>query len=137
MTPFRAGALVVSVIGFSSLACATKPVPSSPKVTEAAADVVLYDGLPLPPYRKIRKLQTASCGYQLGRDPRLAAARDELRVEAARVGGNAVGNIMCHVESGPPHSPCWKIAVCTGEAECASSATNHRVRATCRLATRK
>ena len=127
----------MSVIVFSSLACATKPVPSSPKVTEAAADVVLYDGLPLPPYRKIRKLRTAACGYQLGRDPRLAAARDNLRVEAARVGGNAVGNIMCHLESGPPHSPCWKIAVCSGEAECASSTTNHRVRATCRLAARK
>jgi len=126
-------AIVVS----SPAACAIRPVPVRPQAREAAADVVLYDGLPLPPYRKIRDLRIVSCTRQLGQDPDLAATREALRIEAARVGGNAVGNIMCHRAAAPAHSACWKIAECTGEADCASSATNQRVRATCRASARR
>jgi hypothetical protein len=138
MLRFRPSAWVLSAIAMSSLAtCAIKPVPPSPRVGEAAADVVLYDGLPRAPYRKIRALRTVSCARQLGREPDLAATREALRVEAARAGANAVGNIMCHNESAPAGSACWKIAACTGEAECASSATNHRVRASCPATARR
>ena len=138
MFRFRLHAWVLSAIAMSSRAtCAIKPVPAPPRVGEAATDVALYDGLPLPPYRRIRDVKTFSCARQLGREPDLAAARNALRVEAARAGGNAVGKIMCHNESAPARSACWKIAACTGEAECASSATNHRLRASCPAAARR
>jgi len=136
-TRLHPGLWLLSAIILASATCATKPVPASPQVREAAADVVLYDGLPLPPYRKIRDVRTVSCARQLGRDPNLGTAREALRGEGARAGGNAVGNIMCHNEVGPAHSACWKIATCTGEAECVSSATNQRVRATCRVTKRR
>ena len=126
-------AIVVS----SSATCAIKSAPTPVKVREAAADVLLYDGLPLPPIRRIRDLRTVSCARQLGRDPDIAVTRDALRIEAARVGGNAVENIMCHIERGPAYSACWKIAACSGEAVCASSVTNHRVQATCRATARR
>jgi hypothetical protein len=137
MIRFRVHFWALSAIVLSSAAtCAVKPVPASPRINGGVADVVLYDGLPLPPFRKIRDLRTVSCARELGQDPDLTAARNALRIEAARVGGNAVGNIMCHPENGPPHSACWKIAECTGEAECASPVTNHIVQATCRVTRR-
>ncbi len=121
----------------SLVSCAAKPVAVTPPVKPDAAHVVLYDGLPLPPYRKIREIRTVACARELGRDPNVAAARDQLRVEAARLGGNAVGNIMCHSESARAGSRCWKIAQCTGEVDCASSATNRRVAPTCRATPRR
>ena len=137
MFRLRAHAWIPAAAAFLSLACAAKPVAVSPPVRPASAHVVLYDGLPLPPYRKIREVRTVACARQLGRKPDLAAARDQLRVEAARLGGNAVGNIMCHHESARLGSPCWKIAQCTGEVECASSATNRRVSQTCQATARR
>lgn len=138
MPRFRAHLWAVLALALPSLAtCATKPVPASLPVKPASAEIALFDGLPLPPYRKIREVRTTSCAFQLGREPDLAAARDRLRVEAVRAGGNAVGNIMCHKDPGPAHSACWKIAECTGEIDCASSATNSRVRGTCRAAARR
>ena len=137
MTRFRAHLWALSALALSSVAtCATKPVAAAPPVKPAAAEIALFDGLPLKPYRKIREVRTTSCASQLGREPNLAAARDRLRVEAVRAGGNAVGNVMCHIDPGPAHSACWKIGECTGEVECASSATNSRVRGTCRGAAR-
>jgi hypothetical protein len=138
MIRFRVPVWVLSaIVLLSPASCAIKPVPAPPTVRAAAGDVVLYDGLPLPPFRTIRRVRTVTCARQLGRDPDLAATRSALRIEAARAGGNAVGNIMCHHGSGPAHSPCWKIAECTGEVECASSATNHRVQATCHATARR
>lgn len=126
-----------AVAALSLASCAAKPGAVSAPVKPAASDVVLYDGLPLPPYRKIRQVRTMACARELGREPNLAAARDSLRGEAVRLGGNAVGNIMCHNESAPAGSPCWKIAQCTGEVDCASSATNSRVEPTCHVAGRR
>ena len=138
MIRFRARQWVGAAAAFLSLAsCAAKPIPVSTPGRPTASQVVLYDGLPLPPYRKIRQIQTMACARELGRDPDLTAARDRLRGEAVRLGGNAVGNIMCHNENAPAGSPCWKIAQCSGEVDCASSATNRRVEPTCRVTARR
>jgi len=126
----------IAVALSAAAACAAQPRAVSPPIQPRSAHVVLFDGLPLAPYRKIREVRTVACARELGRDPNIAAARDQLRVEAARRGGNAVGNVMCHYESGPAGSSCWKVAQCAGEVDCASNETNTSVRPTCRVTAR-
>lgn len=110
------------------LGCAT--APPSPAVRHAAVKVALIDGMPMPPFRKIRQVQAVSCSDQLGQAPVMADAREGLRVEAARVGGNAVGNIICDLELAK-HGSCWEIARCTGDASCVSSSTNPQIKERC------
>jgi hypothetical protein len=108
------------------LSCATgaKPQPSAARVT-------LIDGPPFPPSRKIRTVEATDCASTLGQAPQIATAREALRRKAIRYGGNVVGNIMCDVELGPPHSDCWEIARCTGDVACASRSGNPEVDAIC------
>jgi hypothetical protein len=113
---------------FGCLGCATGP--PSPAVRHAAVKVALIDGMPMPPFRKIREVQAVSCSDQLGRSPVMADAREGLKVEAARVGGNAVGNIICDVELAK-HGACWEIARCTGDASCVASSTNPQIKERC------
>jgi len=114
-------------------ACGTKPAPGTRPLRPAASSIVVFDGLPLAPYRKIREVETTSCARELGREPEISDARAQLRVEAARLGGNAVANVMCHAQPARPRSPCWKIALCTAEIDCASPLTNHHVDDVCRV----
>jgi hypothetical protein len=113
------------------LACATGAKRSPPAVARVAADVTLIDGPPFPPSRKIREVETIDCATALGQAPEIGRAREALRRQAVRYGGNLVGNIMCDVELGPPRSACWEIARCTGDVACASSSGNPEVRARC------
>ena len=114
---------------FWCLGCATGP--PSPAVRHAAVKVALIDGMPMPPFRKIREVQAVSCADHFGHVPVMADARDGLRVEAARVGGNAVGNIICDIELAGAHAGCWEIARCTGDASCVSSSTNPQIKERC------
>ena len=131
MRGFRVPICLVVLLASLLAACGTKSVPAAHRLRPSS--VAMFDGLPLPPYRKIRQIQTTSCAYELGREPKVAEAQDQLRLEAARLGGNAIANVMCHPEPARPYSPCWKVARCTAEVACASSETNHRVDGTCSI----
>jgi hypothetical protein len=81
----------------------------------SVAQVKLLDGRPLTPRRSIREVQTFACARDAASEPDILAARADLRSEAARLGGDVVGNIMCHVEDARRHPDCWRVARCTGD----------------------
>ena len=122
---------VLALLAASFFACATGSTSTSPSATRTATDVTLVDGPPFPPSRRIRQVETTDCASTLGQAPEIAKAREALRRQAIRYAGNVVGNIMCDVEIGPPHSDCWEIARCTGDVECASRTTNPWIHARC------
>jgi hypothetical protein len=109
--------LLAVVLSLAACATAPAPAPISPELARASIRVQLMDGRPLTPHRRIREVQGLSCAREVATDPDRRAARERLRVEAARLGGDVVGNIMCQEEDGAPsHRDCWKIARCTGDA---------------------
>jgi hypothetical protein len=111
--------LLVPTVALLLAACATAPAtaPLSPDLARAAARVRLMDGRPVTAQRRIRQVQAYSCALDLATEPDRREARERLRVEGARAGGDVVGNIMCDEESGAPaHRECWKVARCTGDA---------------------
>jgi hypothetical protein len=114
-----------------AFACATGPKRSSPSVARVAEDVTLLDGSPFPPSRKLGEVETTDCSTTLGQAPEIARAREALKRQAVRYGGNLVGNIMCDIELGPAHSDCWEVARCTGDVSCASASSNPKVRRRC------
>ncbi|HVU49138.1 MAG TPA: hypothetical protein VHL80_00530 [Polyangia bacterium] len=126
-----AAALAALLVASLPLACATGSRSTSPSAKRAAADVALVDGPPFRPSRRIRQVETVDCASTLGEAPEIARAREALKRQAIRYGGNVVGNIMCDVEIGPPHSDCWEIARCTGDVECASTSANPWLRTRC------
>jgi hypothetical protein len=124
---FLAALLVCAAAG-----CGTGRARLTPAVRQEAVHVALIDGVPMPPYRKLGAIETIACARTLGEEPDREAALSDLKVEAARLGGNAAGNIMCSEESAGSHRDCWKIVRCTAEADCASRARNPRVDGRCR-----
>ena len=125
-----------AMLGLLFVGCASSPPPASPQLRCAAAEVLLLDGPPVPPHRKLRQVETIACARELAEAPDMAAARQQLKIEGARAGANAVGNIMCHEEDAGAARDCWKIARCTGDAYCASRASNWQVVTDCDLGRR-
>jgi hypothetical protein len=110
--------LLALAVFLATAACGTAPPPPvSPELARASARVQLMDGRPTAPHRRIRQVRSYSCAREIATDPDRRAARERLRVEGARAGGDVVGNIMCQEEDGAPaHRECWKVALCTGDA---------------------
>lgn len=103
---------------FSILAlcsCATTPV-MSPELRRAASTVRLIDGAPPPGFQMVGEVQALSCARQAGSDPDMAAAKEQLKVEAARRGGTAVASIACQEEGASLSDNCWKAIRCAGDA---------------------
>jgi len=100
-------------LGLLSGACATSRDPAAAR--ERRAQVQLLDGRPLTSRQSIREVQTFACTRDAASELDLAGARDELRIEAARLGGDVVGNIACHEQDPRQHPDCWKVGRCTGD----------------------
>jgi len=96
-------------------ACATSP-PMSAEQRRAAASVRLLDGAPPPGHQLLGEVQGLSCVRQAGSSPDMNAAREELKVGAARLGGNAVASIVCREEGTSLADNCWKAIRCVGDA---------------------
>ena len=96
-------------------ACAPRPAPVTPGVRRAAVQVTLLEGPPIPPRRKVAKVQSQSCARSIGEALDFYETREGLKVEAARYGGNVVGSTMCDEEDPLPHPDCWRFLRCTGE----------------------
>ena len=99
-------------LGLMSGACATVRAPPA---RERPPEVRLLDGPPLTPRRHIREVQTFACTRDAASELDLISARDDLRIEAARLGGDVVGNIMCHEVDARHHPDCWKVGRCSGD----------------------
>jgi hypothetical protein len=103
---------IALALGLLSGACATSRVPAA---HERSAQVRLLDGRPLTSRRSIREVQTFACTRDAASELDLVAARYELRIEAARLGGDVVGNIACHEQDARHHPDCWRVGRCTGD----------------------
>jgi len=95
--------------------CATTPA-MSPELRRAAATVRLIDGAPPPGFQMVGEVQGLSCARQGGTNPDMAAAREQLKVEAARRGATAVASIACQEEGASLSDNCWKSIRCAGDA---------------------
>lgn len=99
-------------LGLSPGGCATHR--ASP-VRLRSAQVQLLDGRPLTNRQSIRQIQTFACTRDAASEPDVALARNDLRIEAARLGGDVVGNIGCHEADSRHHPDCWRVARCMGD----------------------
>lgn len=99
--------------------CATQT--SNPALRRKAATVslILPDTKGIDGNRKydiISEVEGVSCGRQLGSDPSLDAAREMLRIEAAKFDADAVLNIACEETGVSWTHNCWKTIECRGDA---------------------
>jgi len=108
--------LVLLLLLSSVAACASAPV-IPPELRRSAGAVVLLDGPPPVGFRLIQQVEGLSCEKNLyGGGPSMAAARESLKLEAARRGGTVVGNIFCREEGTSFGDNCWKSFHCSGDA---------------------
>ena len=106
------GLALALALALSPGGCATG---RASRTRERSARVELLYGRPLTPRSRIREIETFACTLDAASEPDPSVARDDLRLEAARVGGDVVGNVACH-EADPRHHPdCWRVARCTGD----------------------
>jgi hypothetical protein len=97
-------------------ACASAP-PIAPDLRRRASAVVLVDGPPPPGFQAIAQVQGIDCQKNLyGGEPSFTAAREQLRLEAARRGATAVASILCQKEAVSWGDNCWKSVRCLGDA---------------------
>lgn len=64
----------------------------------------------------IREVSGLSCAVQAGASPSMDAAREDLRVEAAKAGADALSAVICREGDVDLGSNCWKTIRCTGDA---------------------
>jgi len=88
----------------------------SPEERRAAAAIKLIEGAPPPEFEIIKEVEGLSCAVQSGSSPDMNAAREEMKVEAARVGGNAIASVVCQEGGVLWSSNCWKHIRCVGDA---------------------
>src|SRR4051794_21577606 len=97
-----------------STACASAQV--TPELRRSAALVKLVDGAPPPEFKPFGEVQALSCARKRGASPDTAAAKEQLKIEAARVNANAVTSILCAEEGASFSDNCWKAIRCKGDA---------------------
>ncbi len=105
--------LIIVLVG-----CATTPPPAaiSPELRRAAGAVHLLDG-PVPAgFRIAGSIQGFACGANERIIPQLSLAREQLKVEAARLKATAVAAILCQEERWPYHEGCYRVIRCMGDA---------------------
>jgi hypothetical protein len=101
-----------------AVACMPKQVELTPEIRRAAAGVELLDtaGVQGRLYTILGQVEGLSCARQAGSDPSRDAAREELRVRAAVIGGTAVINIVCQEGQVDWKHNCWRTARYVGDA---------------------
>lgn len=95
--------------------CATTPT-MTPELRRAAASVQLIDGPPPAGHELVAPVEHLSCARVVGTTPDMAAAREQLKIEAAMRGANAVASIVCQEEGVSFGDNCWKSVRCMGDA---------------------
>jgi len=96
--------------------CASTSI-EDPAVRRATAAVDLVVGKPSHEYTIIKEVVGFSCARQAGFSPSVDAARENMRVEAGKLGADAVINIACEESSRVDWKRnCWKSSECRGDA---------------------
>jgi len=109
------GAPLACAVVVAACLATSSPAPVSQDLRRTAAGVVLMDGWPSRGYRRLRHVEVTSCAREIAADPDIEGARGQLKIEAARQGGNGVANVMCEEERAGKGIHCWKVVRCAGD----------------------
>ena len=108
--------ILVSLLLFSS-SCATTSSTMSPELRRSAAAVRLLEGAPPAGFQLLGEISGVSCSKVAGGGPPdIAVAKDEMKLEAARRGGNAVASVVCQEVNFDNWNGCLKSIQCIGDA---------------------
>jgi uncharacterized protein YbjQ (UPF0145 family) len=67
-------------------------------------------------YTILSEVVGRSCARQVGSDPNMEAAREELKIKAAQLNADAVINVLCKEGGIDWAHNCWKSIECRGDA---------------------
>ena len=67
-------------------------------------------------YTILSEVVGRSCARQLGSDPSMEAAREELKIKAAQLNADAITNVLCKEGGIDMANNCWKSVECRGDA---------------------
>ena len=98
--------------------CASTAIENNPELRRAAANVQILDQQPpsTAQFTLLGEVEGVSCARQAGASPSLDNAKENLKVNTAKKGGNAVINVACQ-EGGVSWSHnCWRTVTCRGDA---------------------
>jgi uncharacterized protein YbjQ (UPF0145 family) len=101
---------------FVVLGCATTAI-EDPAIRRATAGVELIETKPTREFDILKEVTGISCARQVGSSPSIEAARQNMRVEAGKLGADAVVSIACEENNNVSwkHN-CWKSTECKGDA---------------------
>lgn len=111
------GPVTISVLALSVFAsCATTAI-EDPVIRRATSTVELFDAKPARAFDIVQEVTGISCARQIGSSPSIEAARQNMKVEAGKLGADAVVNIACEENNNVSwkHN-CWKSTECKGDA---------------------
>ena len=104
-------AACIAIVGCASTAI------EDPAVRRATSAVELVNGKPTREFTILKEVVGTSCARQLGSSPSLEAARENMRVDAGKLGADAVVNIACEENNSVSFKKnCWKSTECRGDA---------------------
>jgi len=98
--------------------CATAPATTDPEMRRRISAVTLVEPGQKPDreYTIMQEVVGYSCARQLGSTPTMDEAKEALRVEAGKVGAEAVVNVACEPTGISMRKNCWKAIECRGDA---------------------
>lgn len=101
---------------FGLLGCAMVETVD-PQLRRKAASIKILSEDPGSENREIiGEVLGVSCGRQLGSDPSVDAAREKMRIDAAKLNATSVINVMCEESGVDLMNNCWKTIQCRGDA---------------------
>jgi hypothetical protein len=98
--------------------CASTAIEKNPELRRAAANVQILDQQQAKGalYTMLGEVEGISCARQAGSTPSPYNARENLKVNAAKMGGNAVINVACQEGGVSSSHNCWRTITCRGDA---------------------
>lgn len=82
----------------------------------ADIDILTREQIAGRSYETLTEVRSMSCARQLGSSPSMDAAKDMLRINAAKVGGEGLVKVLCEETGISFSSNCWKAIRCAGDA---------------------
>jgi hypothetical protein len=94
-------------------ACATSPA----RLRRAASAVVVIEGARPDGFEALGAVQALACQRDVyAGGPDMQAAWEQLKIEAARLGANALAGVICRQEGTNLSGNCWRAIRCVGDA---------------------
>ena len=82
----------------------------------AAISIVTPEQIGDRKYSILAEVSGHSCARQVGSDPSMDAAREDLKIKAAQMGADAVASVLCKEGQISWTRNCWKTIECRGDA---------------------